>query len=377
MLAPNCQADIYLNRRHLGGHLPPYIEIRTAALDTRIKVDVPGFDTGDIDAAYAVFRKDNIIKLCEKYLHAVPEYRALMDSEESKGARFELAWRHNTMLDWVWKEDDVRGKKRRWDVLCGLALRQAGEPAHLEFYRKRHQASRLRMKDQTRLDEPPAIEGYVDRIRPNSQVKQSLYLVTHDGYLFSLAPVRAHQPAPPGAPVDPHTANPSVISVNSFKRTADTRHKAEVRRGRMQILEATGVSDLRNIVLVRRAFQLLAQPREQVDLSKTSDWDDSSEFWEAVDRSESDDEDAGGEGAFATSRDRIRLRMRRSFELVLTTGRVVRYEVGASCSACMHNVADDDDPTERHTRAQLLLNGLYGCVPLCLTGGNDTRRTRG
>ena len=300
---------------------------------------MPGFDTADVNAAYDVFQRDNIIKLCEKNLRTAPEYRALMEKGQLEGVQFELAWRHDINLDWVWKEIDVQGKKRRWDVLCGLALRQADRAAHLEFHRKHHQPSRMHTKDRTRLDEPPAVEGYVDRIRPNSQIKQSLYLATHDGYLFSLVPSHAHQPAPPGAPVDPHTADPSVISLAGSSGAADTRHRAEVRRGRMQILEATGVSDLRSIVAVRRAFQLLTQTRADVDAETADDWEDTPAFWEQVDRSESDDEDAGGEGAFATSRDRIRLRMRRSFELVLTSGRIIRYEVGIN-STTRHSIVD-------------------------------------
>lgn len=297
-------------------------------------MDVPGSDTPDIDAAYGVFRKDNIIRLCEKYLRAAPEYHALLERELAEGAQFELAWRYETNLDWVWKEEDVRGKTRKWAVLSGLALRQAGRLPHLELHRKRHRPSRMHTKDGTRLDEPPSVEGYVDRIRPNSQIKQSLYLVTHDGYLFSLAPAHANPPAPPGTPVNSHIINPSVTSLHGLAQAADTRHKAEVRRGRMQILEAIGVSDLRSIVAVRRAFQLLAQPREEIDHRSIADWEDSPDFWEQVDRSESDDEDAGGEAALATSRDKIRLRMRRSFELVLTSGRVVRFEVRVTAGAC-------------------------------------------
>ena len=32
-----------------------------------MRVDVPGFDTADLDAAYNVFQKDNIIRLCQKF----------------------------------------------------------------------------------------------------------------------------------------------------------------------------------------------------------------------------------------------------------------------------------------------------------------------
>ncbi|KAI9058357.1 hypothetical protein FKP32DRAFT_1597444 [Trametes sanguinea] len=309
--------------RHLGGQLPPYIDIRSPALDTRIKIDVPGFDSGDLNAAYDIFTRENIIGLCEKYLSTTPDFRALMQREHADGATFELAWRLGTNLDWVWRTTDVQHKQRQWAVLCGLALTQGGRPAHLEFRRKRHLSTRLHMRDGTRLDEPPAVEGFLDRIRPNSQLKQSLYLVTHDGYLFALPPAHANPPPAPGTVPAPDTPFDD----------ADTQRKAEIRRGRLQILEATGVSDLRNIVAVRRAFQLVPKHMEEVDVREVVDWEDSERFWAQVERSESDDEDAGGESGLARVRDRARLRMKRSFELVLTSGRVVRFEAYSCATA--------------------------------------------
>lgn len=363
-------------RRHLGGQLPPYIEVRTPALDTRLTVDVPGFDTADLDAAYKVFQRDNIIRLCEKSLRSDPEYGALLQSEEDDGAVFDLAWRVNTDLDWVWKEDDVQGKARNWAVLCGLSLKQGDKPAHLEFRMRRHYPTRLHMKDGTRLDEPPAIEGYLDRIRPNSQLKQSLYLVTHDGYLFTLAPAHAHQPPVPGGVVKAPPAFGSTLSAMGPPGTTETRRRSEVRRGQLQILEATGMSDLRSIVAVRRAFQLIPAQRERIDASQLTDWEDSQGFWEQLDRSESDDEDAGGEVAMTRAKDKARLRLRRSFELLLTSGRVIRFEVCRlkKVSALM---GVTDVRYGRHTRALPHSSGSSACAPLCPIGRNATRSTPG
>ncbi|KAI0657423.1 Pleckstrin homology domain-containing protein [Cubamyces menziesii] len=318
--------------RHLGGQLPPYIDIRSPALDTRVSIDVPGHDTADLEAAYSVFTRDNILGLCEKYLRTVPEFRTLMEREHAEGATFELAWRFDTNLDWVWRASDVMDKERKWSVLCGLALSQAGRSAHLEFRRKRHVPTRLHMRDGTRLDEPPAVEGFLDRIRPNSQLKQSLYLVTHDGYLFALNPARAHPPPTPGAP-EPASVFLGSDSGSSETRHGDTRGRAEVRRGQLQILEATGVSDLRSIVAVRRAFQLVPRQMVRVDVQQAADWEDSEDFWAHSERCESDDEDAGGEAGLANARDKTQLRMRRSFELVLTSGRVIRFEAYSCATA--------------------------------------------
>ncbi|KAH9922789.1 Pleckstrin homology domain-containing protein [Epithele typhae] len=320
--------------RAMGGQLPPSIEINITALDTRVTIDVPGHDAGDIDAAYDVFQKKNITQLIETRLREAPEYRSLLEREQAAGTEFEFAWRHDTDLDWVWRERTVVDEPRKWAMLSGLALRQADRPAHLEFHKKRHVYTTMYMKDRTRLDEPHGIEGYVDRIRPNSQTRQSLFLTTHDGYIFTVAPLHAHPPAPPGAPVDITNVDKSVTSFHSHSHTQDTRHRAEIRRGRMQILQAAGVSDLRNVVFVRRAFQPVPQPRENANIRKLTDWEDSPEFWDAVDRSESDDEDAGGDAPMNVHTDKAHLRMRRSFELVLASGRVIRFEA-YSCSAAL------------------------------------------
>ncbi|KAI1789615.1 Pleckstrin homology domain-containing protein [Ganoderma leucocontextum] len=319
--------------RHKGGQLPPFIEIRNPAVEIRMRVDVPGFDTADIDAAYKVFQKDNIVRLCERYLRSAPEYRAVLEHELGAGATFELAWRINSELDWVSQDTDVQGNARQWAVLSGLALKQGDKSARLEFRLKRHSPTRLYLKDGTHLDEPAAVEGYVDRIRLNAQLRHSVYLVTHDGYLFSLAPAQAHPPHPPGAPGTSPTASQSALDTAGLVESADTRRKAEIRRGREQVLQATGMFDLRSIVAVRRAFQHVPQGTEQRAMPHGADWEDTEAFWEQVDRSESDDEDAGGETGMSKSTDKARLRMRRSFELVLVTGRVLRFEAYACATA--------------------------------------------
>ena len=319
-------------RRHKGGRLPPFIEIKNPAVETRMRVDVPGFDTADIDAAYKVFQKENIVRLCQKYIRSAPEYRALLDHELGAGAKFELAWRLNTDLDWVWQDTDVQDNTRLWAVLCGLALKQGDKAASLEFRLKRHFPTRLHLKDGTRLDEPAAVEGYVDRIRLNPQLRHSLYLVTHDGYLFSLLPAHAHPPHPPGAPPSSPAASQSALDTAGLVESAETRRKAELRRGREQVIQATGMFDLRSIVAVRRAFQHVPQRTESPARPHGTDWEDTAAFWEQVDRSESDDEDTGGETGMAKTTDKSRLRLRRSFEIVLVTGRVLRFEVRLSSS---------------------------------------------
>ena len=188
---------------------------------------------------------------------------------------------------------------------------------HLELRLEQHSLSRIRLKDGTRLDEPPAIEGYLDRIRPTSQLKNSMYLSTHDGYLFFTSAVQALPPPPPGAV--PLTGN---LDLDPLRR--------EVLRGAQQIIRASGMTDLRNVLVVRRAFQMVPRQREDVaapDPSGTA-WEDEARFWAQTESFADDHDDVGGEEGLAKAPDRPERRLRRCFEILLTSGHVVRFEVG-------------------------------------------------
>jgi hypothetical protein len=179
------------------------------------------------------------------------------------------------------------------------------------------------MPDGTLLAEPPAIEGYLDRIALPSQGKlKALYLATHNGNIFFLYPARAHPPPPPGL----HALVRDTANAND----TPTLHQAEARRGAMQITDAFGVMDLSDILVVRRAFQLVPQQSHNEignDKSKAKDEGDGEQVQVSLKRFDSDDEDEGGSEALAKASDKPRLKMMRSFELLLKNGHVVRFEV--------------------------------------------------
>ncbi|KAI0056564.1 hypothetical protein BV25DRAFT_1813850 [Artomyces pyxidatus] len=301
--------------RHLGGQLPSKIEIRSPVLDTSVKIDVPKPAEGE-EVDYAIFSRDNLVNLCCKTLNHIPDYEFLLQRRLAEGARLELAWRMDTKLDWVWWQDDVDDNHRRWAVLAGLALCQAGKAAHLEIRVGEHLPTHLHLKDGRHLSEPPAIEGYVERIKPTSQTRQALYLTVHNGLLFTLPPSRAHPPHPPGTVPPPIPADEDYYA---------TLRLEEVRRGAAQVAEARGVTDLRTVVAVRRAFQTVPVMNENVQAPERPEWDDDELLSAAVERDASDETDIGGEEGLAGV-DRPHGRMRRCFELVMKTGRVIRFE---------------------------------------------------
>ena len=185
----------------------------------------------------------------------------------------------------------------------------------LEIRIAQHAPTYIHLKNGRRMDEPPAIEGYLDRINPVSQAKKQIYLTTHSGNLFILNSHAAFPPMPPGlAPM----TNQS-LDLQALRQT-------EIRRGINQIMTATAMSDLRSIFAVRRAFDVA--PTHVHDLKEPADDMSLFETWEnSEQRTADDEEDEGGDLGLSKSADRTRLKMRRSFELLLNTGHVVRFEV--------------------------------------------------
>ncbi|KAF8225870.1 hypothetical protein L208DRAFT_1503595 [Tricholoma matsutake] len=294
--------------REMGGQLPNTIEVRNPRLDAKVKIDVP--NAAD-DRIYKVFSRDNIIRLCMDSLRSVPDWKSVVERQMANGQTLQLAWRADTNLDWIWLQHDTYGDPRHWAVLCGLALKQTTRPPLLEIRIAEHYRAHIHLKNGSRLHEPPSIEGYLQRVRPNSSTTQNVYIATHDGNLFVLAPHRAHPPSPPG--------------FASSTGDAESLRQSQTQRGTIQVMEATGVNDLRTILTIRRAFHLVPgathnEKKPQVDDIWFSIW------CQPEQRTPDDERDIGGEEGLTTSDDKPHLRMHRSFELLLDTGRVIRFE---------------------------------------------------
>lgn len=97
-------------------------------------------------------------------------------------------------------------------------------------------------------------------------------------------------------------------------------------------MNATGVCDVRSILTVRRAFHLVPQSshnEEDAEGAKKAQEEDDEWLgaW-SVQRTGSDELDEGGDEGLGRSIDKPKLKMQRSFELLLKTGHVIRFEVG-------------------------------------------------
>ncbi|KDR82730.1 hypothetical protein GALMADRAFT_844524 [Galerina marginata CBS 339.88] len=305
--------------RQMGGQIPRTIDVYNPRLSTKVTIEVSEEDQLNSAALYQLFKRENILNLCMETLRKVPHYKYLVVGEIEKGKSLQLAWRLDATLDWMWLETDVSGKHRDWSVLCGLAFKQASRPPVLEIRLAGHTPTHIHLKDGKRLNEPPSMEGYLDRIKPNTQTKQQIYLSTHNGYLFTLNTLSAFPPMPPG-----------LTPIPTAYMEPQTLRQAEIRRGTNQIMSATGVCDLRTIIAVRRASHpSSAHMHDQ----KESTNEETSWFsvWEnSDDRNAEDEVDDGGDAGLTKHGDRTRLRIRRSFELLLNTGHIVRFEAYSS-----------------------------------------------
>lgn len=124
------------------------------------------------------------------------------------------------------------------------------------------------------------------------------------------------------------------------------------------MLHASGVSDVRSILVVRQAFQLTAERSHSLtDGFRDSEF--ANDLMNAEDLGMSDEEDDGGSGGLPTATGKSKMLMRRSFELLLKTGSVIRFEV--SFATFTHNSTNFVQAHSKKT-AQEWINGLRAII---------------
>ncbi|KZS90535.1 hypothetical protein SISNIDRAFT_415343 [Sistotremastrum niveocremeum HHB9708] len=303
--------------QHLGGEVPAFLDVHCPALGSRVRIDIPWRQSYS-GPDWEHLSKPNVIDLCRQTLISLPDYAHLLRAHEEEGKRLELCWKTDTKLDWIWLSKDIDGHSREWAVLQGLAWKSPGVPAELEVRLAEYRSSEALMKDGTHLREPPSIEGYLSRIKPNTQAKVMIYVSIHDGYIFTTRPVHAFPPPPP---------IPPMLDEAEFEENKPTP-LTEHRRGVAQILASDSLLDLRSILSVRRAFQPYVRMTDPNTLPSRLNGV-LPEGWsadDAIEATASDNEDEGGDEGLAAASDKSRVNLRRSFECLMKTGHIVRFE---------------------------------------------------
>ena len=245
----------------------------------------------------------------------------------------------------------------------------------LELRIAEHSHTKLVLRNGSTLREPPALEGYLYRYRRDTHLRDAVYVATHDGNVFFVPTVSARPPAPPTLPInstnpvplpDPGqnadiTTATSAHSISSAPKPA-LAHAGEVARGAAQILVAKSFLDMRDIVEVRRAKEpwlpvmpgtnLLGGKKRKRVASQNQGTGTQSQASRSVASTahllgtddgggpladvgdmqldEEDRVDAGGDevlNGIGGPGARNALKTRRSFELVLRSGEIIRFEV--------------------------------------------------
>ncbi|KAG8826289.1 hypothetical protein FRC19_009348 [Serendipita sp. 401] len=263
--------------RRLGGEIPDSVEIRCPAIDARVSFPIPAIDFVSGMEGYRSFTRERVIHNCREQMSGIPEWDLLIESalkprEDREAGKLELCWRTESNLDWAWLQDDVNGLNRPWSVLFGVALMNPRFPSELELRVAEHFPTRLALGNDTVLREPPAIEGYLYRYKPETHLKDPIYLATHNSNIFFIPQQHAHPPQPPTAamqdePIDQDQTSPNPDSSSRAATPVITR-ASEVRRGAAQILNAKSFLDMRTIETVRRAEEVLSTVNRRGSTSK-------------------------------------------------------------------------------------------------------------
>ncbi|KAE8222626.1 hypothetical protein CF319_g4199 [Tilletia indica] len=393
--------------RELGGMIPPSIDVHVPTLDLHVRLPVPE-EVPDHEAAmltertsttgalllhsslarkhghaepgqegYKLVNRQSVIGLVLQLVEAEPQLREMLDWLVAGGLQLELAWRRGTTLDWIIQDLTVEMEPRCWALLSGAMFKKPNSGPTLELRVAAHNRENIHSGTRQQMDEPPAIEGFLWRVRPVSNTLDRIYLTTHDGHVFACRPSRAFPPdrhlggpSPSSlemrvprteaytAPGSRRMANASVeyeeqVSKRSrarrafeimFGRTQTMKREDEMATFRAQILDLIrfpGDSD-EELDAQERIFQTWQRRRQFEQIDGADGYIDLRDIYAVRTLAEVDgmqpeslqsgrvydmiQRDLGGEEHMSASDDKVLLRKLRQFEVVHSNGRSIRLE---------------------------------------------------
>lgn len=201
--------------REVGGTVPRLLEVHIPFFDFKIRFPIPdevpeSFDFEDDDPihkltraererliggeGYTMLNRHRIISSVLKLAKKVPEWEEPLQMALARGIKFELAWRRGAALDWVANDATLEGKTRDWAIVVGAILKESKCPAILDFRSASHYPTNVPLATGEVLVEPPAIEGFIWRVKPVSGTLTRVYASTHDSHCFVSRPSKAFPP---------------------------------------------------------------------------------------------------------------------------------------------------------------------------------------
>lgn len=218
-----------------------------------------------------------------------------------------------------------------WASIDNSRVIQGRIPMQLELRVATHIITKARLADGSELEEPEGIEGYLYRLKLKTQARTNVYISSHDGYLFTLQTAHANPPPIP-------QANSLGDSTDASSAPTSYTREDEIRRAASQILKSSGYMDLRDIVEVRRpskhkgATASSHSPHHSPESTNDTnapghERDDDFPSPDPSHEVDSDSEEPGGEAHLAAHPNTPHLKLKRTFELVLRSGMILRFEV--------------------------------------------------
>ncbi|GAA6010006.1 hypothetical protein JCM11491_005826 [Sporobolomyces phaffii] len=372
---PTAKSWIWSLFRELGGQIPRTLEISVPALGAKVRVpvpvDLPEPEDADIGArvteedregeGYRLLKARTVVDACVEQLGKVGDWREIGEEAKALGATFRLAWRRDGVLDWVEEGDDAVETDHA--VIGGIATRQGHVDPILELRPAIHYPTLVRQPRHSpsgpkKLAEPPAVEGFVTRIKKNGQ-NERIYLTSHLGAIFRCSPSRAHPPESPGLipPLPsshpaPLALVPMIFGLNNIGKSGKQKEKfwrqfadrsgVKQRRGRDWTLKGmedeegklpvVEDEDEQGTALIeafdhrerRRAFLQITDSQGFISFSEFEVIEpdlvvEPGEQWEST-------QDPGGHEGMKIAHDSKRLRGLRSFIVKTRAGRKAKFE---------------------------------------------------
>ncbi|TKY85544.1 hypothetical protein EX895_005706 [Sporisorium graminicola] len=210
--------------RELGGLIPESLEVHVPSFGLKVRIPIPenmpversesittpasqlSSEKGGLLAlssigksqdggeGFKLINRNNVISMIWKLFCRIEQWKDLMEQSQKRGLRLDLAWRRGTELDWVINERTVENEPRHWAVLSGALLRDYKRPAILELRAAAHYPTSVLTAPGEFMQEPPAVEGFLWRVKPVSGALTRLYFTTYDGHIYVCRTSRAFPP---------------------------------------------------------------------------------------------------------------------------------------------------------------------------------------
>lgn len=212
--ASSLAADwMWLLWRELDGQPPTHINVHVPGISMRVRVPLPMLpsphgtareydvlldlpSTLPYEHSYDKMTARSLMDHTQSMIQAVPQWARLTQDMQARGLQPVLAWRSGSTYHWVNHATTPQGAPRYWDALAGALLTNARMAPELQLLLNSHYPTEVMHPRGCALREPPAVEGFVGRLRTLSGLATRTYLATHDAGIYLMRESHAYAPDP-------------------------------------------------------------------------------------------------------------------------------------------------------------------------------------